>query len=679
MKTIHHLILIVLMSTIGIQTQAQKEGLPPLIDREVFFGNPEIIGAQLSPDGKFMSFIKPLNDVLNIWVKDMNAPFDQARPLTAATLRPIRNYFWSRDGKYILYVQDKGGDENFNIYAVAPGDKPAEGSEVPLNRDLTNLTGVRVMIFSVPQTEPDILYIGLNDRDPSWHDLYKMKISTGERTLMRQNSAEDRITGWVFDWNDKLRMGNRTNTDGSNELLRVDNDALVPIYKTSIFETAYPVGFDKNNDKVYLVTNKGDDVDLSRLVLFDPVTLKETPVESDPMKRVDIDNVKFSEVTHEILYTSYEDEKYRVYFKDKSYEDDYNLIKKELPGQEVYFGSSTKDERYWMISASSDVNPGSAYLYDRTTNKLSFQYTPRPDIPVKDMAPMKPITYKSSDGMEIPAYLTLPKGVEAKNLPLVVFPHGGPWARSSWGFNGYAQFLANRGYAVLDPNFRSSTGYGKKFVDAGNNEWGQKMQDDLTWGVKYLVDQGIVDPKRVGIMGGSYGGYATLAGLAFTPEVYACGVSIVGPSNLFTLLQSIPPYWEAGRVVFHTRMGNPNTPEGKEQLAKQSPLNSADKIIAPLMVIQGANDPRVNKHESDQIVVALRDRGFPVEYIVAPDEGHGFANPINNLAMNAAAEKFLAMYLGGRYQKLLTPEVSERLKAITVDPATVTLDMPEKK
>ena len=679
MKTIRYLILIVLMLTAGIQIQAQNNGLPPLIDREVFFGNPEITGARLSPDGAYMSFIKPLDGVLNIWVKKVDEPFEAARPLTADKHRPIRSYFWSRDGKYILYVQDKGGDENFNIYAVAPADKPAEVAEVPLNRDLTNLQGVRVMIFSVPKTEPDVLYIGLNDRDPAWHDLYKMKISTGERTLMRQNSAEDRITGWVFDWNDKLRIANRANLDGSNELLRVDKDAFVPIYKTNIFETAYPVAFDKNNEKMYLVTNKGDDVDLTRLVLFDPVSLNETLVESDPMNRVDIDNVRFSEVTHEIIYTSYEDEKNRIYFKDKSFEDDYNHIKKELNEQEIYFGSSTADERYWIISASSDVNPGSAYLFDRFTDKLAFQYTPRPDIPVKDMAPMKAITYKSSDGTEIPAYLTLPKGVEAKNLPLVVFPHGGPWARSSWGFNGYAQFLANRGYAVLDPNFRSSTGYGKNFVDAGNNEWGQKMQDDLTWGVKYLVDQGIVDPKLVGIMGGSYGGYATLAGLAFTPEVYACGVSIVGPSNLFTLLNSIPPYWEAGRVVFHTRMGDPNTPEGKEQLARQSPLNSANKIVAPLLVIQGANDPRVNKHESDQIVVALRDRGFPVEYIVAPDEGHGFANPINNLAMNAAAEKFLAKHLGGRYQESMTPEVAERLKEITVDPKTVTLETPEKK
>ncbi|PKO95212.1 MAG: S9 family peptidase, partial [Bacteroidetes bacterium HGW-Bacteroidetes-9] len=508
---------------------------------------------------------------------------------------------------------------------------------------------------------------------------YKMKISTGERTLIRQNSGEDRITGWVFDWDDQLRLANRANTDGSNELLRVDKDAFTPIYKTNIFESAYPAAFDKKNEKIYLVTNKGDDVDLTRLVLFDPITLKEEQVEADPLNRVDLGDVSMSEVTREIIYTSYQDEHNRIYFKDKSYEADYNLIMKQLPGTEIYFSRSTADERYWIIGAYSDVDPGTTYLFDRNTKKLTFQYRPRPNIPIENMAQMKPITYKSSDGMEIPAYLTLPKGVEAKNLPLIVFPHGGPWARSGWGFNSYAQFLANRGYAVLDPNFRSSTGYGKKFVDAGNNEWGQKMQDDLTWGVKYLVEQGIADPKRVGIMGGSYGGYATLAGLAFTPDVYACGVSIVGPSNLLTLLNSIPPYWEAGRVVFHTRMGDPNTLEGKAQLERQSPLNSASKINAPLLVVQGANDPRVNKHESDQIVVALRERGFPVEYIVAPDEGHGFARPVNNMAMLAAAEKFLAKHLGGRYQESMKPEVATRLGEITVDPKTVTLEMPEKE
>jgi dienelactone hydrolase len=284
---------------------------------------------------------------------------------------------------------------------------------------------------------------------------------------------------------------------------------------------------------------------------------------------------------------------------------------------------------------------------------------------------MKPVRFKSSDGLEVPAYLTLPKGVTARNLPGIVFPHGGPWARDEWGYNGYAQFLANRGYAVLQPNFRGSTGYGKKFLNAGNLEWGQKMQDDLTWGAKYLVAQGIADPKRIGIMGGSYGGYATLAGVAFTPDLYAAAIDVVGPSNLITLLESIPPYWEAGRKVFTRRMGDPSTPEGRAQLERQSPLNSANKIKTPLLVVQGANDPRVNKAEADQIVVALRDRGFPVEYIVAPDEGHGFARPVNNMAMFAAAEKFLAKHLGGRYQEGATPEVAERLKEITIDIKTV--------
>ena len=302
-----------------------------------------------------------------------------------------------------------------------------------------------------------------------------------------------------------------------------------------------------------------------------------------------------------------------------------------------------------------------------------LQYQSREKLNRSYLAPMKPVKYASSDGLEIPAFLTLPKGVEPKNLPVIIVPHGGPWYRDSWGYSPAGQFLANRGYAVLQPNFRGSTGYGKKFIDAGNKQWGDKMQDDVTWGAKYLIAQGIADPKRVGIMGGSYGGYAALAGVAFTPDVYAAAVSLVGPSNLITLLESIPPYWESGRKLFYERMGDPNTPEGKAQLLRQSPLTSAAKIKTPLMVIQGANDPRVTKRESDQIVIALRDRGFPVEYIVAPDEGHGFTRSVNNMATFASAEKFLAKYLGGRYQETMTPEVAQRLKEITVDVKTVTL------
>lgn len=672
MKTIRLLTLLAFFAA-GLTSQAQKNELPPLLDRELFFDNPEISGGQLSPDGKYLSFIKPYNGVMNIWVKKFDEAFDAARPLTADVQRPVRSYFWSRDGKYILYAQDKGGDENFNIYSVDPSAPNAAGAGVPENRDLTNLKGVRVQIYSVPKTDPDVIYIGLNDRDPAWHDLYKMKLSTGERTLLRQNSPEDRITGWIFDWNDELRLAMRSNFDGSNDILRVDENGFTPIYSTNVFESAYPAGFSKDNQKVYLVTNKGDDVDLTRLVLFDLKTLKEEFVEADPLKRVDLDNVSFSEVTREIVFTTYEDDRLRYYWKDNSLKEDYDLISKQLPGVEPYFARTTADERYWIIGSYSDVDPGTTYLFDRKTKKLTFQYRPRPNIPVEHMAHMKAIRYPSSDGLEIPAYLTLPKGVEHKNLPLIVMPHGGPWARSGWGFNSYAQFLANRGYAVLDPNFRASTGYGKSFVNAGNKEWGRKMQDDITWGVKYLVEQGIVDPEKVGIMGGSYGGYATLAGLAFTPDVFACGVSIVGPSNLITLLNSIPPYWESIRKVFYLRMGDPSTPEGEADLKAMSPLFSADKIKSPLLVVQGANDPRVKQHESDQIVVALRDRGFDVEYIVAPDEGHGFARPVNNMAMLAAAEKFLSKHLGGRFQESMKPEVATRLAEITVDPKTVVL------
>lgn len=656
----------------GPALYAQEGKLPPLIDREIFFGNPEIAAGKLSPDGNFISFVKPYKGTLNIWVKKFNEPFDAARPLTAETQRPVTQYFWSRDSKKVLYVKDIGGDENYNLYAVDP-NAAMDKESVPENKDLTNLKGVRVMIFGIPRNEPNTVYIGLNDRDPAWHDLYKLNINTGERILIKQNSGEERITGYVFDWDDKLRLATRANQDGSNDILRVDNDKLVSIYTTNIFETAYPLEFDKDNKKVYLITNKGNDRDLMQLVLLDPVTLKEELVDKDPLNKVDIGSAGFSEVTRELTYTTYEDEKTRIVWKDQALKQDYEVIRKQFEGHEIALVNATNDEQKFLVIPYSDTDPGSTYIYDRQTKKLTYQYTPRPNLPIKDLATMQPIQYKSSDGLMIPAYLTIPKGLEPKNLPLVVMPHGGPWGRDSWGYFSYVQFLANRGYAVLLPNFRASTGYGKAFLNAGNNEWGQKMQDDITWGVKYLIEQGIADPEKVGIMGGSYGGYATLAGLAFTPDVYKCGVSIVGPSNLLTLLNSIPPYWESIRTIFYERMGNPDTPEGKAQLERQSPLNSATKIKSPLLVIQGANDPRVNIHESDQIVVALRDRGADVEYLVAPDEGHGFARPVNNMAMLAAAEKFLAKHLGGRYQESATPEVSARLKEITVDVKTVKL------
>jgi len=645
----------------------------PLIDRELFFGDPEISGAQISPDGKYLAFVKPLDGTRNVWVKTTDQPFDQARPVTADTKRPIPGYFWSRDSKHILFVQDQGGDENYNVYAVDPAAAPAAGAKVPAARNLTDAKGVRALIYNVPRTAPDTIYVGLNERDKAWHDLYKVTISTGIREQLRKNT--ERLTGWVFDTRDQLRLATRAAENGNTEVLRVDADGFKKVYECDVLESCGPVRFHKDDTRVYMETNKGE-VDLSRLILFNPSDGKEELVESDPMNRVDFGNAIFSEKTHELIATMYVDDKQRILWKDKAFEADYAWLTRQLPGREIGFGSSTDDEQLWVVSASSDTEPGTTYLFDRGKKTLTRQYSIREKLNRAWLAPMQPVRYRSSDGLEVPGYLTLPKGVPAKGLPLIVFPHGGPWARDRWAYGSFPQFLANRGYAVLQPNFRGSTGYGKKFLDAGNGEWGQKMQDDITWGVKHLVAEGIADPKRVGIMGGSYGGYATLAGVAFTPDVYAAGVSIVGPSNLITLLDSIPPYWEPIRKLFHVRMGDPTTPEGKTQLERQSPLNSAAKIKTPLLVIQGANDPRVKKAESDQIVVALRDRGFPVEYIVAPDEGHGFARPVNNMAAYALAEKFLAKHLGGRFQESMTPEVTARLKEITVDPKTV--EMPKK-
>src|ERR1019366_7981434 len=614
---------------------------PPLIDRELFFGDPEIAGAQISPDGKYIAFLKPLNKTRNIWVKETAAPFDSAKPITNDTKRPISQYFWSRDGKYVLYAHDKLGDENYNVYAVNPAEAPAAPAEVPAARNLTEVKGVRAVPYEVPRSEPDIIYVGLNDRGKSWHDLYKVRISTGERTLLRQNT--DRITGWIFDLKDQLRLATRSADNGDTEILRVDDKRFTKIYSCDVLETCAPVRFHKDGKRFYLQTNRGAGENFEKLVLMDAETGKEELVERDPENRVDFGSAQFSEVSDQLIATVYQYEKRRTYWKDKTFEADYTFLQGKLPPAEINFNSHTRDEQLWLISANSDTEPGETYLFDRQSRKLTPQYKIREKLPRQDLARMEAIRYESSDGLEIPAYLTLPKGVPAKNLPTLILPHGGPWGRDMWGYNGLAQFFANRGYAVLEPNFRASTGYGKKFLNAGNRQWGDKMQDDLTWGAKYLAAKGIADPKRTGIVGGSYGGYATLAGVAFTPDLYAAAVSIVGPSNLITLLDSIPPYWEPVRKMFYQRMGDPGAPEGKAQLQRQSPLNSAAKIKTPLMVVQGANDPRVNKAESDQIVIALRDRGFPVEY------------------------------LGGRYQEDMTPEVAARLKEITVDPKTVVL------
>lgn len=652
------------------KSTSAASGLPPVIDRELIFGNPEIAGAQISPNGKYLSFLKPWKDTHNIYVKGVDEPFSAARLMTTEAKRPVAGSFWSRDSKYILYVKDNDGDENDNVYAVDPTAKPAAGADAPASRDLTGLKGVRVEIINVPKSQPDIIYIGINDRDKAWHDLYKLTLSTGEKTLLRKNT--DRISSWNFDLQGNLRLASRSAENGDTEILRVDADKFTKIYSCNVFEACGAERFQKDGKLTYLVTNKGD-LDLTALELLDPETGKTEMVESDPLKRVDLSGPVFNEATDELAATQYQDDKPRRYFKDKGMEADFNWLRGKFPGKEVARISISLDEHLWLFNVSGDTEPGNVYLFDRRTRKLTHQYTVREKLDRASLAPMKIVSYKSSDGLEIPAYLTLPKGIPGKNLPTIIFPHGGPWGRDVWGYNGYAQFFANRGYAVLSMNFRGSAGYGKKFIDAGNKEWGKKMQDDVTWGEKYLVADGIADPKRVGIFGGSYGGYATLAGVAFTPDVYAAAVDLFGPANLITLMESIPPYWESARQMFYQRIGNPTTPEGKVLLVERSPLTSAGKIKTPLMIAQGANDPRVNHTESEQIVVALRDRGFPVEYLLIPDEGHGFARPVNNMASIMATEKFFAKYLGGRAQEGGTPEVVARLKEVTVDPKTVVL------
>jgi dipeptidyl aminopeptidase/acylaminoacyl peptidase len=641
----------------------------PVINRELFFDNPEIAGGQLSPDAKWMTYIKANKGTLNIWLKKADEPFENGRPITADTTRPVRSYFWSDDSKFVLYNQDKGGNENFHVYAVDPFATAEAATGVPPARDLTPLDNTRAYIYNVSQKNPTKMWVGLNNRDQAWHDLYELDIATGERKLLREN--KDRITGWDFDWDENLRLATRTNDDGGNEILRVDEDKLTKIYESSTLEAANSISWTPDNKQFYLATNKGSERDKTELVLFDPLSMTETLVEKDPMGKVDFEDAVFSKLTRKLRYTSYTDAKERKYFKDPDSEIDYKFLQAKFEGKEISFNSSDKSEMLWLISVYSDTDPGKVYLFDKKAKTITFQYDPRPNLPREHLAPMESISYKSSDGLEIPAYVTYPKGKVRKNLPLLVVPHGGPWGRDYWGYNSGAQFWANRGYVVLRMNFRGSTGYGKKFLDAGNGEWGQKMQDDVTWGVKHLINQGIVDKNNVGITGGSYGGYVTLAGVTFTPDLYKVAVAVVAPSNLNTLLGSIPPYWESFKKTMYMRMADPTTEAGKKILEKQSPLNYVDKIKTPLMIVQGANDPRVKKAEADQIVFAMKEKNIPVEYILASDEGHGFARPVNNMAYLAASEKFMATHIGGRYQPTMKPDVEARLKEITVDISTM--------
>lgn len=648
--------------------------LPPLIDREVFFGDPEITGAQLSPDGQLISFLKTNKGQINIWVKKRAEPFGAAIPLTADSARPITGYFWSRDSKYILYVHDQGGDENFHLYAIDPTQ--ATRTTLPTARDLTPYPKVRAQIVDVPKSMQNSVTVMINDRDAAKHDVYRVDLTTGQRTLLFKN--EPGYLAFIADQKGNVPLAMKVADNGlATEILRLEGDKASPLFTLScdIFQGCAAIRVESDG-RIYVQTANTED-NFTHLTIYNPQTKSWQKLEEDPDKEADFGGAVFSDLTGELLATYYIGDRIRYYAKNPQFTKDLNAIKNAVGDGDIYFGSSTTDERLHIVTVTSDVDPGATYLYDRQTGKVDLLYRPRPKLPLPSLAPMKPVRYTARDGMVIPAYLTTPKGLAARNLPTIILPHGGPWGRDTWGYDSFAQFLANRGYAVLQPNFRGSTGFGRKFLDAGNKEWGTGfMQHDLSDAVQYLVKEGVADPKRVAIMGGSYGGYATLAGVAFTPDLYAAGVSIVGPSSIPTLLASIPPYWAPIKSAFNTRLGNPDDAADLERMKKQSPLYSATNIKAPLLVIQGANDPRVNKAESDQIVIALRDLKRAPEYLVAPDEGHGFAGRENRVAMFAAIERFLAKQLGGRYQQDMPKDIADRLQLLTVNVDTLSLKKP---
>ena len=656
----------IVATRMATEATSNQTALPPLIERELFLADPEIIGAQLSPDGQFIAFQKQLDGVLNVWVKGIDEPFSEARPVTSDTESPIFFYFWSADGRYILYIQDKGGNENFHLYAAEPNALKTASDETPADaRNLTPVENATALLYEIPKATPDEIIIGLNDRDPQVHDVYRLNLNTGERSLIIQN--EENIADWTIDQAGNVRLARRQSLEGGNELLKVgENGELQPIYSCALDETCVPVKFHPNGQQIYLKTNRG--VDLTHLHIIKQKKGQSRLIEADPENQVDFEGALFSNATNELIATYYMGDRRRIYPQNETWATDFAFLQQQLPGVNLSIDSVTQDGQLALIGVQSDVNPGAMYLYNRPTKTLEKLYDAWPELPNEHLATVESIRYTARDGVEIPAYLTLPRGITPENLPVIVFPHGGPWGRDTWGYSPLGQFFANRGYAVLQPNFRGSAGYGKAFLNAGNQAWGTGvMQHDVTDGVKYLIEQGIADPERIGITGFSYGGYATLAGLAFTPELYAAGVSMSGPSNLVTLMQNIPPHWVPIRDSLSLRVGNPDDPQDRNRLMAQSPLFAAEQIQAPLLVVQGANDPRVPQAESDQIVTALQERNRPVEYLLALDEGHGFRQEDNIFALTAALEQFFAQHLGGRYQAELSPELQAQLEILTVD------------
>ena len=592
-----------------------------------FFRNPEQTAFRISPDGRYLSWLAPYERRLNVFVRPIGG--GTATRVTSETARDIGGYFWK--GERIVFVKDFGGDENFHVVSVS-----LDGAQV----DLTPGDKVKADVVDMLEDDDGHLILSHNRRDESVFDVFRIDIATGAETMLAQNPGN--VTTWHTDHDGKLRAAGTS--DGVNTSLlyreREDQD-FTPILTTSFKEAVQPLFFTFDNRKLYVASNRGRDK--AAIFEFDPAAAREGALLVESAE-ADIEALFHSRKRKVLTSARWVTSKVQRKFFDAHTEAMYRDIEARLPGYDVTLTSSNKDEDKFVVAAMSDRTPGKRYLYDSNARTLELLADIAPWLPEAQLSSMEPIVFEARDGLAIHGYLTLPQGRDPRNLPVVVNVHGGPWARDVWGFNPEVQFLANRGYAVLQVNFRGSTGYGRKFWEASFREWGRKMQDDLTDGVQWLIAQGVADPSRIAIYGGSYGGYATLAGLAFTPDLYACGVDYVGVSNLLTFMKSIPPYWKPFLAMLQEMVGDMEKDEA--MLRAASPVFSADRIKSPLLIAQGAKDPRVVKSESDQMVDAMRKRGVEVEYLVKDNEGHGFRNEENRFEFYESMERFLAKHIG---------------------------------
>ena len=626
-------------------SQPTQGHVPPLIPRRVFFGNPDKASPQISPDGTHISFLAPVDDVLNVWVAPTEDP-SAARPVTQDKGRGIRRHGWTFSANRITYQQDSGGDENWHIYTV--------DLETGDTRDLTPLDGVQAQLQRDSHEHPGHIQVGLNDREAQFHDLYLIDLDTGERELVLQN---DGFAFFVTDDDFTVRFAARLTADGGIEFLRRGQageweHAFTVNSEDSV--TTGPLEFDKDGRALFMTDSRGRDT--AALTSIDLDTGHVTVLAEDDRADVADTLLHPTERTVQAVAFNYDRKSWQV--MDDAVAADLEYLANISPG-DIEIVSRTLDDSCWIVAYLLDDGPVRYYRYLRQERDAQFLFTNRTALEGLSLVKSHPVVIPARDGLNLVCYYSLPleadpvqSGAVSEPLPLVLLVHGGPWARDSWGYNPFYQLLANRGYAVLSVNFRGSTGFGKNFVNAGNMEWGGRMHDDLVDAVKWAVERGIADPERVAIMGGSYGGYATLVGMTFTPEVFACGVDIVGPSSLVTLMETVPPYWQPIIDLFTSRVGDYRTEEGREFLLQRSPLTYVDNIHKPLLIGQGANDPRVKQSESDQIVRAMQEKNIPVTYVLYPDEGHGFARPENNLSFFALAEGFLAQCLGGRSEPI---------------------------